>query len=54
MKLNGLLVLIVACILLIGAMDYNDDVNQEKRYCAMVESGNWPDYDKNINCKKEQ
>ena len=42
----------VALFCLVGQMDYEDAVNQEARYCDMVEAGNWPAYRDDIVCSK--
>ena len=37
-------VLLAGIIGLVGAMDYEDEVLQEKHYIEMVCAGHWPDY----------
>uniref|UniRef100_A0AAU6W1D7 Uncharacterized protein n=1 Tax=Pseudomonas phage Pavpe01 TaxID=3138545 RepID=A0AAU6W1D7_9VIRU len=42
------LLTVIAVVLLlglVGRMDYDDAVLQEKAYCANVHSGLWPDYE---------
>lgn len=36
--------ILVAGYLLAGHMDYEDEQDEFKRYCEMVEAGHWPDF----------
>jgi len=38
------LLVILALFGLVGQMDYDDAVDQQAHYCAMVKAGDWPDY----------
>ena len=38
------LLVILALFGLVGQMDYDDAVDQQAQYCAMVKAGHWPDY----------
>lgn len=38
------LLVILALYGLVGQMDYDDAVDQQAQYCAMVKAGHWPDY----------
>jgi hypothetical protein len=37
-------VFFIAAILLIGTMDYQDELLEQKRYCKNVRDNVWPDY----------
>ena len=37
-----------------GSMDAEDELNRQAQYCKMVEAGDWPDYDKMINCEESK
>jgi len=43
----------VVCFGLVGGMDYQDQMSQQKYYCQMVDDGYWPNYDQSINCDTE-
>ena len=45
-----IIITLIAGFGLLGNMDYTDAVNQEARYCEMVNAGNWPAYNKNVSC----
>lgn len=34
----------------VGSMNYEDEENDEKQYCQMVQHGDWPAYDEDIVC----
>ena len=40
----------IAAFGFVGNMDYTDAVNQEARYCEMVNAGNWQPYKANVSC----
>ena len=44
MIVTAAVILFVGIIGLVGAMDYEDEVLQEKHYIEMVCAGHWPDY----------
>lgn len=39
------LLLILAAVGWVGAMDYEDALHGQQHYCKMVAEGIWPDYD---------
>lgn len=52
-----LLLMLVAALMMVGQMDYEDEIKSETRYCGMVEmfeesKGDlgWPPYDPSIQC----
>ena len=48
------LILITAALAHAGSMDLEDELNRQAQYCKMVEAGDWPDYDKMINCEESK
>ena len=42
----------LALFLLVGQMDYQDELDQERIYCDFVEDGTWRAYREDINCSK--
>lgn len=49
------IILVIAILLIVSTMDYQDEVMEQKHYCEMVREGYWPDYKENYNevCKPE-
>ena len=47
----GICILIVGAILMVGNMDYADEVAADDYYCDMVKAGSWPAYKKEVNCE---
>lgn len=45
-KAKGILTALALLALfgLVGQMDYDDAVDQQAQYCAMVKAGDWSDY----------
>lgn len=50
----GVLFAGISALLVVGQMDYEDAVAQERLYCKNVREGVWPDYDSIYEkvCKK--
>ena len=46
----ALFVIVAFCI--VGQMDYEDAIEQERHYCDMVREGHWPAYKPEIDCKR--
>lgn len=45
------IVLILLIMGMVGSMDYEDAVLNQKHYCKMVAEGTWPDYNE-LGCTK--
>lgn len=43
------IILIVVAVLVVGELDYQDELQSNASYCDMVNKGYWPNY-KKINC----
>lgn len=41
-------VLVIGCTAVVGSMDYEDALSDQKHYCRNVAEGIWPDYKKNF------
>lgn len=52
MKARKLLIGLVVLGLfgLVGSMDYQDELAEERHYCQMVKEGNWPAFKDDVNC----
>lgn len=50
------IIVVVLLLGLVGRMDYEDEVLQDKAYCANVHSELWPDYENRYDrdCKDGQ
>lgn len=44
MKIFFLILFLIAALGITGAMDYDDQVEQQRVYCENVAGGVWPDY----------
>lgn len=51
LKFIGAIVFVVAAYGIVGELDYQDAIEQEKHYCGMVKSGAWPNYKPEIECR---
>jgi len=52
LKFIGAIVFVVAAYGIVGELDYQDAIEQEKHYCGMVKSGAWPNYKPEIDCTR--
>lgn len=43
-KALALVVLVLVILVILGSMDYEDEVAAGEHYCKMVRDGGWPDY----------
>jgi hypothetical protein len=46
------IVLIVLALGIVGEDDYQQEIADARHYCEMVESGVWPHFNTNVNCKE--
>lgn len=44
-------VLVIGCTAVVGSMDYEDALSDQKHYCRNVAEGIWPDYKENFQTK---
>lgn len=53
MKIIFLILFLIAAFGITGAMDYDDQAEQQRVYCENVAAGDWPDYNENAEdvCK---
>lgn len=50
-KAIGAALFVIVAFGIVGQMDYEDAIEQERHYCDMVRDGHWPHYNKDIDCK---
>jgi hypothetical protein len=52
----GALMIVVIALLIIGTMEYSDEINEQQTYCDMVKDGKWPDYEGTYHefCEREE
>ncbi len=51
-KAIGAALFVIVAFGIVGQMDYEDAVEQERHYCDMVREGRWPAYNQDIDCKR--
>ena len=44
------IITVIAVLGFVGNMDHADEVNQNARYCEMVNAGHWGAYKENVSC----
>ena len=44
------IILVSVVLLIVGTLDYEDEVAEMTHYCEMVESGAWPNF-KDLDCE---
>ena len=47
----GIALLLIVAFGIVGQMDYEDAIEQDKHYCDMVREGHWPNFKPEIECK---
>lgn len=45
-------IFIVLAFGIVGQMDYEDAIEQDRHYCDMVRDGHWPNFKPEIDCKQ--
>lgn len=51
-KAIGVALLLIVAFGIVGQMDYEDAIEQDKHYCDMVREGHWPNFKPEIDCKR--
>ena len=51
-KAIGAALFVIVAFGIVGQMDYEDAIEQERHYCDMVRQGHWPAYNQDIDCKR--
>lgn len=51
-KTIGVALLLIVAFGIVGQMDYEDAIEQDKHYCDMVREGHWPNFKPEIDCKR--
>lgn len=51
-KAIGAALFVIVAFGIVGQMDYEDAIEQERHYCDMVREGRWPAYNQDIDCKR--
>lgn len=51
-KTVGIILLMILAFGIVGQMDYEDAIEQDKHYCDMVREGHWPNFKPEIDCKR--
>ena len=50
-KAIGAALFVIVAFGIVGQMDYEEAIGQERHYGDMVRDGHWPHYNKDIDCK---
>jgi hypothetical protein len=52
LKTIYIIAILMAALGIVGAIDYEEALNDELHYCEMVKSGAWPAYKPEVDCKE--